>query len=95
MTRGMRPSRSRKEEEHRPEIEKIADEERSRLPVEKGDATRRVTRRVKDLQDALTEIDAITMLEPAGRRAPGNPRAGVETARKPARSTGSGEKSAT
>ena len=66
------------------QIEKIADEEHSRLPIEKGDATRRVTRGMKDLQNTLAEIDTVAVLEPAGQRAAGNPRAGIEPARKPA-----------
>src|SRR5215210_2675967 len=53
---------SRKEEEHLAQIEKIAHEEHSRLSVQKGDATRRVTWRVKDLQDAVAEVDAVSML---------------------------------
>jgi hypothetical protein len=75
---------SRKEQEHPPQIEKIADEERSRLPIEKGDTTRRVSRGMKDFQHALAEIDAIAMLEPPGRRASGNAVAGIEIAWQPA-----------
>src|SRR5215213_8701975 len=54
-----------KEEEHFPQVEEIADEECSRLSVEKGDATRRVTRGMKDLQNAIAEVDTVSMLEPA------------------------------
>src|SRR4029453_13553137 len=59
------------------------DEEGSRLSVEKRDTTRRVTWRVKDLQDTLAKVNVVSMLEPAGRGATGNSRAGIEIAGKP------------
>jgi hypothetical protein len=43
-----------------------------------------VTGGVKDLQDTVAEVDAVSMLEPAGRGATGNSGTGIEIARKPA-----------
>ena len=63
------------EKQHLAQVTQIAAEERSRLPVQKRDATRRVTRRVKDLQHAVPEVDPVAVPKRARpRRGCGRPR---------------------